>query len=326
MKYETTGQFGGSFARSIELTAHVPWLYIIVASRPQIVYIGETFDQGGLVVRLGRQFGPYTGSTLRQRAAQVAGIARLGPPLIVVAARLPYGDDGVAFDASSKQVRLLCEAVLHELVASRFIAARSGWTIISDPQPSRLTPNRQFFDACEGIYDCFDHSFEFLKGITAGSPFTLVVLDQEIGADADYALNAGQVVEGIEVRVNDWIVAVLKTEFGDAWWTKGIPQGVRVQCAQRMEEEGTRGYVPPEAYLTFIDLRSIIQRNWSLFSARIESIGGSVGKDRATRWLVDVNEVRKLWAHPLKQRYTVQDPKKLDELRKLRQRIVETLR
>jgi hypothetical protein len=133
-------------------------------------------------------------------------------------------------------------------------------------------------------------------------------------------------LESIEVRLSDWVIALLKKEYGQDWWTDGIPTSVRVQCAERQEEEGTRRRVPPEAYLTLIDLRTIIQRNWSLYKDTMEAVCGSAGKERATQWLVDVNELRKLWAHPLKQRHLPPDPGKIAELRNLRQRLVERLK
>ena len=69
-----------------------------------------------------------------------------------------------------------------------------------------------------------------------------------------------------------------------------------------MEEEGIPE-VPRDAYLTFIDLRDIIRNNWRLFGPAMERMTGANGKERSTQWLVELNEIRKLWAHPIKQMY-----------------------
>src|SRR5215467_1535786 len=88
------------YAQRLDLTARIPWLYIIGIKKPKLLYIGETFDTGGLISRLGAHFGSYVGSTLRQRVEAVAGLSRVQYPVIVVAARLPFAEDRAAIDAS----------------------------------------------------------------------------------------------------------------------------------------------------------------------------------------------------------------------------------
>jgi hypothetical protein len=95
-------------------------------------------------------------------------------------------------------------------------------------------------------------------------------------------------------------MGVTHEAYGDLWWTSGIPLSVRQKCMARREEEGTTEKFPPEAYMTLIDLRDVAQYNWPLVKDKFEHIANVRGKDKATRWLVELNEVRNLWAHPLK--------------------------
>lgn len=326
MDYQTIGQFNGTSGSIGDLTAQSPWIYIIAALKSKVLYIGETNDQGGLVARLSRQFGPYTSSTFRQKASSIAGLARVGPPFVVVGARLPHGEESDEFDAASKQIRLLCEAIVHESVATEFLPRNPGWAIVSDPQPSRLSMTDRLVDTCSSIHDCFNHSFEHLRGLAQATPFQLSILDWSRNWADDVGADIGTILESTEVRLCDWLIATLKKEFGESWWTDGVPRPIRVQCASRQEEEGKRDKVPPEAYLTLIDLRVVIQKNWGICSKGIESVSEATGKDRGTSWIVEVNEVRKIWAHPLKQRHTPPDAARLARLRQIRERVVERLR
>ena len=300
MEFRPASHFSGSVSDPlVDLTAHAPWLYIIACMKPRLLYIGETYDSGGLIVRLGSHFGPFTGSTLRQSAAKYVG-STVTPPFIVVAAYLPTDDPEVQFDASSKNVRLACEALVHTHIA-RIVLKKEAWTIISSSQITKLAENTDIEMACESIANCFDTTLDFLSDLTTASPFHLVTLGRrrEILGDADI----GELLNQIEVMLYDWLLHELKEKFGERWWVEGVPVASRKQCATRSEEEG-RGH-PSEAYLTFIDLRDIIRSNWDIFGPTIEKIAEERGhgKDRATKWLVELNEMRKIWAHPIKQRF-----------------------
>ena len=75
---------------------------------------------------------------------------------------------------------------------------------------------------------------------------------------------------------------------------------------------------PPEAYLTLIDLRDVVRKNWDLFGQVMEQVSGLKGKENATKWIVEVNEIRKLWAHPIRQEFR---PILQDDQRRVRELI-----
>lgn len=303
MQFVPVGHVNGVVSYPVDLTVQLPWLYVIVAVKHRVLYIGETNDRGGLIVRLGSHFGYYETSTLKKAAARVAGIGSLRPPFVVVAARLPTDDPAASFDASSKKVRLLCEALMHESVAH--FASRRNWTLVSINQPPQLAPHPDVIGACNSIFSCIVNAIDFLSEIAVQSPFHLVILNQPVhgGKDGDEDVEIGALLNEIEVMLYEWLLEGLKKEYGDEWWAKGVPMSSRRQCATRVEEEGQGGKVPPEGYLTLIDLRDILQKNWLLFGSAIEGLSREQGKDRGTRWLVELNEMRKRWAHPIKQRF-----------------------
>ena len=296
MEFSPIGHLSTNFARSVDFASRSPWLYVIYCLRAELIYVGETRNP---IERLSTHFGPYARSTLRRAAGRV-GYENLQPPFLVVAARLPADDDpGTSFDASSKKVRQLCEALVHANLAGR----GGKWWVISTPQPPNLSANPGIEAACVSISNCCATAIDFLAELTTASPFTLVTLSARPNPSTRSADDElGSLLTRIEVRLHQWLLSRLEGEFGDQWWTQGVPKSTRLQCVSRMEEEGIPD-MPRHAYFTFIDLRDIIRNNWRILGPAMERMAGTNGKDRATQWLVELNEIRKLWAHPVKQMF-----------------------
>lgn len=85
------------------------------------------------------------------------------------------------------------------------------------------------------------------------------------------------------------------------WWTEGVPEGVRVKCAERAEREGNK--LPKAAYLDLLDLKRITESRWSLFSDLLEEVGWTGGRKQSLRWLEELNEIRRLVAHASKRHF-----------------------
>ena len=297
MEYTPVGHVTSNLVAPVDLTNRTPWLYVILALRHRLMYVGETLL---LVERLSDHFGPYISerSTFRRAAARV-GQGTMRPPFVAIAARLPADDHPRAsFDGSSRKVRQLCEGLVHSNLARH----PGRWWIVSTPQSPNLSATADMESACESIAGNCVTAIDFLQGLTVASPFNLVILGSQQGRGNVVVEEetVGALLSQIEVRLHQWLIGRLQEEYGERWWTEGVPRGIRVQCASRREEEGV-GNVPSEAYLTFVDFRDIICKNWTLFGSAVERIAGTNGKDRATHWLVELNDTRKLWAHPIKQ-------------------------
>ena len=301
IRYSVGGYFSGQSGSDVDVVEHVPWLYIIACIGDRLIYVGETYDRGGLIVRLSSHFGPHSGnSTLRKQAASVAGVVSLKSPFVVVAARLPTDDPAVKIDASATKVRRLMEGIVHQRLAMR-LPERPGWAIISSIQPSHVSENGDIRESCESIVVQFRSSLDFLEELPQAAPFHFVTLSMssEKQEEGDF----GEVISRIEVTLFEWLLGKLRNEYGaESWWVKGVPLNPRTQCATRKEQEGSVD-TPIEAYLTLIDFRDIVRSNWRLFASEMEKIAEFEGKDRATKWIVEINEMRKLWAHPIRQKF-----------------------
>jgi len=322
MKFVTAAHFSGVSTQRLDLTIQLPWVYIIVALEEKLIYIGETYDESGLIVRLSSHFGRPINSSLRQAALKHLGIIHLKAPFLVVAAKLPYGEDEVSLSATSKKIRLLYEAVLHQFIIEKF-AAPSGWTLISSFNSTGESEPKEIKIACDSIYNCFLSAVSFIEPLSSHSPFHLILLDTK-KKDKEETQNVGMLIERTELCLFSWVIDLLKQEYSDDWWVRGIPLPIRKQCQNRKEEEGI-SKIPAEAYLTLIDFRDIAKNNWKLCASTMESISGQQGKDKSTSWIVQLNETRKLWAHPIKQKYFPIKTSDIIEVKAICKKITELL-
>jgi hypothetical protein len=326
MSYVPIVHIQSVYAQRLDLTARIPWLYIIGVKKPKLLYIGETFDTGGLISRLGAHFGPYVASTLKQRIEAVAGLSRLHYPVIVVAARLPFAEDRAAIDAASKQVRLGLESSVHEALGIGFVMRRPGWTIISTPQRPSIGITASISDIAAQIAVSFENTFTFIEALSEAAPFHLVLLERDTAESAPDESSVGDTLESIEILIWSYLLSKLKELHGETWWTAGVPTPVRTQCATRREEEGAYESIPPHAYLTLVQLKEIARANWATCGSAFERVAGQQGRDKGTRWLDDLNEIRKQWAHPIKRQHVPLQPPAVIMIRDIYKKVVDHLK
>ena len=104
----------------------------------------------------------------------------------------------------------------------------------------------------------------------------------------------------IQERLFDYVVGVLKGEFGTdnkAWWVKGVPIGIRVDCSRRWEEKNREGDEESQLYLqNYVD---ICIHNWNLVKD-VVSLGAKdlQDKKRNTKWIKELNDIRNRVSHP----------------------------
>lgn len=111
---------------------------------------------------------------------------------------------------------------------------------------------------------------------------------------------AGANVTKIHKRLFDYVVESLKKHYGTegkAWWTKGVPLKIRQKCTAEWEAKDRGG--EEESHLYLIDYIEICQHNWDLFKDVI-SLGKRNKENRRenTKWIKDLNEIRKITTHP----------------------------
>lgn len=304
--YTPVAQFSGIYSQDVDPIERYPWVYIIVLFSQKLLYIGESYSETGIVSRFSSHFGKI--SSLREAAYKNAGIRKINPPYLLMAAKLPFDNEEAGFNGESKIVRKMCEAILHDLVLQNF-ALPEKWTVISSYSSSDSNGNDDLKKACHQIYKCFESTYHYLESLSEKMPFNVVFLDRVTKKNDTSSDNIGDDIVDIEILLFDWVVKELKDAYGDSWWVSGVNDNIRIACATKQEEECiVNERVPKEAYLTLINLRQIITKNWKIFSSSMEEISGKKGKDAATAWIQDLNETRKLWAHPLKQRYIPIEP------------------
>ena len=89
----------------------------------------------------------------------------------------------------------------------------------------------------------------------------------------DVIINMYREVRKIEIRLHEFIRAKLIDLYGggeEGWWQKGIPEKIRKNCAVRREEEKLDRQ-DLYSYTDLIDLKEIIEKNWSqVFSQYFE--------------------------------------------------------
>ena len=111
---------------------------------------------------------------------------------------------------------------------------------------------------------------------------------------------AKEFLDKIEILLQTAVISELKQQYGpedSGWWFRGVPAQVRKEVSSRLEEDaGKRG--GKENYFDLIHYRSIITFNWQLFGEQLAYGKKNVGKDKGTDWIQEMNECRKVVAHP----------------------------
>jgi predicted transcriptional regulator len=103
----------------------------------------------------------------------------------------------------------------------------------------------------------------------------------------------------IEVWLHRFVQEKLESSYGrSAWWREGVPEAIRVSCQTRREGDPTP-LDDPFQYTNFIDLKTIIDRNWRIFVEVLPKCMGS-SKPEAMERLQMANAIRNRIMHPVK--------------------------
>ncbi|MEE4540341.1 MAG: DGQHR domain-containing protein [Erythrobacter sp.] len=104
----------------------------------------------------------------------------------------------------------------------------------------------------------------------------------------------------IQKRIFDYVIETLKNEYGThdrAWWVKGVPSKIRIDCSARWEAKDQEG--EPEGQLFLLNYVDICIHNWELVKDVISlSEKDKMAKVKNTKWIKQLNEIRNKVAHP----------------------------
>jgi DNA sulfur modification protein DndB len=107
-------------------------------------------------------------------------------------------------------------------------------------------------------------------------------------------------IKTIEQTLQATVLGELKSEFGsneEDWWFAGVPKNVRKKVDDRINEEAGKSG-GREQNFDFIGYREIIHENWTLFEVALAR--GTGKKDNRTKWIAEVNDLRKPVMHASK--------------------------
>ncbi len=97
--YAPVGHLTGTFSSRVNITDRNPWIYTIASMSARVICIRESNGDTGLLGELAAQLGNSSGSFMLAQTTSL-GLALPGPPYVVVAARLPSGNDPAEFDVN----------------------------------------------------------------------------------------------------------------------------------------------------------------------------------------------------------------------------------
>lgn len=110
---------------------------------------------------------------------------------------------------------------------------------------------------------------------------------------------------------------VVHGEEKDAYWDKGVPdKSLKAKAYERSLDYEVEDRLPLETYLEVVEMKKIVEskQNWSLFKGAFNiPEPGEKGFAKNVKWMDRVNELRRIPAHPAKERrYKVEDFEYID--------------
>ncbi|NWD78630.1 DGQHR domain-containing protein [Pseudomonas gingeri] len=122
-------------------------------------------------------------------------------------------------------------------------------------------------------------------------------LDEYLSREKEQTnLQAKVVIDRIELLIKGVVIQELRQEHGPNWWEDGVPRAMRQTVSNRSEgDDNKRG--AKEAYFDLLDYRTIALANWNVFQSLLGQGKKNESKEKQTKWLVDVNDMRNTVAH-----------------------------
>lgn len=140
-------------------------------------------------------------------------------------------------------------------------------------------------------------------------------------------LKIDRLVKSIERNLADFTILPLKKE-REEWWETFVPPPIREFCKRKQMEEKNQ-IKEIEAYLTIIDMKKILEKNWLLYEEFL-SCSGSESKKLFLNRIEKFNEARRFSAHEAKRHYakhdySQKDVEELEDLDKVMTKLVRAV-
>ena len=112
--------------------------------------------------------------------------------------------------------------------------------------------------------------------------------------DEEGTKEARGLIDEIIEKMFTVVINTLKKEYGERWWDDGIPEKIRLYCAQEwIKEKRTRNI---EQYLKLINYNDIAASKWNLFQ-KYFSFTKDGGKIKQLAWVTKLNTIRNITHH-----------------------------
>ncbi|MCL5671563.1 MAG: hypothetical protein M1423_09775, partial [Acidobacteria bacterium] len=127
-------------------------------------------------------------------------------------------------------------------------------------------------------------------------------------------------LKDIVSEMRGYIFAVFRTKYGDdkdAYWYRGVTdKALKAEAYKRSLDYEVDERLPLETYLEVVEMKRIVEnrQNWSLFKSVFNiPESGQKGLAKNLKWMDQINELRRIPAHPAKERrYRVEDFEYID--------------
>jgi len=156
------------------------------------------------------------------------------------------------------------------------------------------------------MHDSYPNSFGYVfPGIDGGSNKQLTqnlvrIISEGFPMPGHTWQDVYSLINSVEVKFFEVTSKVLKQKFGDEWFAASCPSNIMEKCISRASNELPTA--PLYIFLDLIDFKNIWRENWDLFSKYFATpLSPDPSKNSSLKFIQDLNEIRKVVAHPIRQ-------------------------
>jgi DNA sulfur modification protein DndB len=123
-------------------------------------------------------------------------------------------------------------------------------------------------------------------------------------------------VKTIQKVVPEFVVAELRKKFGSKFFEQAVPKLIQKDCHNKRIDDDVEPQLPVETYLDWLQIRKIVEQKTvrdifaSTLSIQLED--ENKGRHFYAAWFDQINEIRRISAHPAGRQYKEEDLEFLD--------------